>query len=154
MIDSLRYCQQNKGLVIYAWCLMPSHLHMICSADDGFFLTHIIRDFKKYTLKAIMDTIQNIGESRREWMMDLFAEFCVHLKRDQKFKVWQDGNQAKIIYTPDFFYEKLNYIHQNPVEDLIVKNPGDYLFSSARNYADLDNLLDVVVESSPLVTMR
>ena len=72
----------------------------------------------------------------------------------QKYKVWQDGNQAKIIYTSSFFYEKLNYIHNNPVEDMIVKNPENYLFSSARNYADMDYLLEVIVESSQLITVR
>lgn len=154
IVDSLKYCQQNKGLIIYAWCLMPSHLHMICNADDGYSLTDLLRDLKKFTSKAIISAIQEIGESRREWMMNLFKEFCQHLKRNQNYKVWQDGNRAKIIYTPGFFYEKLNYIHNNPVEDLIVKNPEDYMFSSARNYADLDNLLEVVIESAPLITVR
>jgi hypothetical protein len=36
---------------------------------------------------------------------------------------------------------------------MIVQNPEDYLFSSARNYADMDYLLEVVVESSPLITV-
>lgn len=154
IVDSLKHCQQHKGLIIYGWCLMPSHMHIICSADDGNVLTAILRDFKKYTSKAIIKTIKEIGESRREWMLSLFSDFCAHLKRKQRFKVWQDGNHAKIIYTPAFFYEKLNYIHNNPVQDMIVKNPEEYIFSSARNYADLDSLLDVVVESTPLVAIH
>ena len=46
-----------------------------------------------------------------------------------------------------FFDEKLNYIHNNPVKELIVERPEDYLFSSARNYAGLSNYLEIVLES-------
>jgi REP element-mobilizing transposase RayT len=152
IVDSLQYCQKNKGLDIYGWCLMPSHLHMICSADDGFNLSDILRDFKKFTSKAIIKAIAEIGESRSEWLIELFHRYCEYLKRDQQFKVWQDGNNAKVIVSNEFFFEKLQYIHNNPVEDMIVQNPEDYLFSSARNYADLDNLLEVIVESSKLIT--
>ena len=154
IVNSLEYCQKKKGLIIYAWCLMPSHLHLICSADDGYLLSDILRDFKKYTSKFIVKTVLEIGESRREWMLQLFEDACKDLKREQSYKVWQDGNQAKNIFTPEFFYEKLNYLHNNPVEDMIVQNPEDYLFSSARNYADMDSLLDVVVESMPTITVR
>lgn len=45
-------------------------------------------------------------------------------------------------------------IHDNPVEDMLVVNPEDYMFSSARNYADLDFLLDVVVEPQQLITVK
>jgi putative transposase len=152
IVDSLKYCQKYKRLDIYGWCLMPSHLHLICRADKGVNLSDILRDFKKYTSKAIVKTINEIGESRREWLIELFRRYCEHLKRDQQFKVWQDGNNAKVIVTNDFFFEKLNYIHNNPVEEMIVQNPEDYLFSSARNYADLDYLLEVIVESTKLVT--
>lgn len=57
----------------------------------------------------------------------------------------QDDNEAKEIYSISFMYEKLEYIHNNPVKDLIVEKPEDYLFSSARNYAGLDSHLDVFV---------
>ena len=80
-------------------------------------------------------------------MLELFSKACAHLKREQEYKVWQDGNQSKEIFTNSFFYEKLNYIHMNPVEDKIVEKPEEYLFSSARNYAGRDYLLDIVLES-------
>jgi hypothetical protein len=38
-----------------------------------------------------------------------------------------------------------NYIHNNPVANKIVTLPEDYYFSSARNYAGLENEVDVVV---------
>jgi len=159
IIDSLKYCQENKGLVIFAYCLMPSHLHMICKADDSFLptdripnLSDILRDFKTFTSKKIIQQIQDEPESRREWMLEYFTKACNHLKRKQKYKVWQDGNQAKEIYSNSFLHEKLNYIHRNPIEDLIVEQPEEYLFSSARNYAGLESYLDIVLLDSKLIT--
>ena len=145
VVQSLRHCIKNKGLSIYAWCLMSSHLHMICRAENGFNLSNILRDFKTNTSKKIIEQIEEEPESRREWMLDYFLKACEHLKTGQKYKVWQDGNHAEEIFTNKFLYEKLEFIHNNPVKDLIVENAWDYLFSSARHYADKDGLLEVKV---------
>jgi putative transposase len=126
---------------------MPSHLHLICRATGNDGMSGFLRDFKKYTSKAIIKNIIEGIESRREWMLEKFRNACSHLKRKQEYKVWQDSNQAKIIYSNNSFYEKLNYIHNNPVEDMLVQNPEEYIFSSARNYAELDSYIDVIVES-------
>jgi REP element-mobilizing transposase RayT len=133
IVDSLKYCQENKGLEIYGRVLMHSHLHLICRAAEGFRLSDILRDFKKFTSKKIVLQIIDEPESRREWLLPLMQKYCEHLKRDQEYKLWQDGNHAEVIYSTKFFYEKLNYIHQNPVQDMLVEKPEEYLFSSARN---------------------
>jgi putative transposase len=147
VVNSIKYCQQNKGLVIFGWCLMPSHLHMLCQSGNSYTLSDILRDFKKHTSKEIIKYIQTGNESRREWLLDYFSKICEHLVRRQRFKVWQDGNHPKIIYTSKFFWEKLDYIHNNPVEEMIAEKPEEYLYSSARNYADMQGLLEIVMET-------
>ena len=145
VINSLKYCQENKGLEIYAYCLMHSHLHLLCKSTEGFILSDVMRDFKKHTSKQIIKTIVEEPESRREWMLEYFQKSCEHLKRDQKYKVWQDGYHAEIVETNWFIKQKVHYIHNNPVKDRIVTLPHEYYFSSARNYADLDFPLDVIL---------
>lgn len=152
IVESLKYCKQEKGLEIYGWCLMPSHLHLIARAVGKQSLSEILRDFKKYTAKAILKQIEEEPESRRDWILSYFEYKGKCLNRIKKYKFWQDGNHAKEIFSNEYFWEKLNYIHQNPVEDMIVANAEDYLFSSARNYAELDSLLDIVLESSKQIT--
>jgi len=144
IINALSYCQKHKGLEIYAYCIMPSHIHMICKAPDGIYLSNIIRDFKRFTSKKIVETIIAYPESRREWMLEYFKQACSHLKRKQNYKVWQDGYHAEILYSNSFIKEKINYIHNNPVKDKIVSNTEDYVFSSASNYANLDFELEVI----------
>ncbi len=153
VVDSLKYCQKHKGLELYAWCLMPSHLHAIVGASEGYVLSDILRDFKKHTSKQIIKQIQEEPESRREWILPLLQKYCAHLKRNQQFKLWQDGNHAEVIFSNKFFDQKLDYIHQNPVEDMIVSVPEDYLFSSARNYTELPYLIDIIKETQSWVTV-
>ncbi len=145
ILNALQYCQQYKGLEIYAYCLMSSHIHLFCKATDGFILSDVIRDFKKFTSKKIIQTIINEPESRRDWMLDYFGKACEHLKREQQFKVWQDGYHAEHIYSNSFIKQKIEYIHTNPVKDKVVAFEEDYYFSSARNYAGLDNDLEVIL---------
>jgi putative transposase len=92
-IDSLKYCQKNKGLELYAWCLMPSHLHMIISAKEDVNLSDILRDFKKFTSKEIIRLIQEEPESRREWMLDKFEFAGRYNPKIKNYKFWQDGNK-------------------------------------------------------------
>ncbi|WP_418637457.1 REP-associated tyrosine transposase [Winogradskyella sp.] len=144
LIDALKHCQEKRGLEIYSYCIMPSHLHMICRASENETLSEVMRDFKKFTSKEIIKTIIEYPESRREWMLNYFKEACSHLKRKQHYKVWQDGYHAEHVYSNKFIKQKLEYIHQNPVVEKIVANAEDYIFSSARNYADLNSELKVV----------
>jgi len=152
IVDSLAHCQKSKGLVIFGWCLMTNHLHLIARADGSQNLSEILRDFKKFTSKKIIDQIIEGPESRSDRMLSIFRTKGENLRRIKGYKFWQDGNHAEIIFKPDFFYQKLNYIHQNPVVEGIVEKPEDYLYSSARNYAELDSLVDVILESPRQIT--
>jgi REP element-mobilizing transposase RayT len=144
LLESLQYCQNKKGLEIFAWCLMPSHIHLIVRATEGHQLSDIIRDFKRHTSKAIIQQIKDEPESRREWMLESFKKAAIDNPKNGEYKFWQDGYHPVELYSSPFIAQKLNYIHNNPVEEMLVEKPWDYMFSSARNYADMDNLLEVV----------
>lgn len=124
---------------------MSSHIHLLCKGTIGYVLSDIMRDFKKHTSKKIIQTIQEETESRREWMLEYFKKGCKHLKREQQYKVWQNDYHVEIVETNQFIKQKVNYIHNNPVQDKILTLPEDYYFSSARNYAGLDNDLQVIL---------
>ncbi|KAA9325630.1 REP-associated tyrosine transposase [Adhaeribacter soli] len=144
LLDSMRYCQQQKGLELYAWCLMTNHLHLIASAKEGKNLSDILRDFKKFTSKALIKALQEEPESRREWLLDRFAFAGTCDPKIKQYKFWQEGNEAKEIHTSAFLDQKLNYIHQNPVRAEMVSEPEHYLYSSARDYAGEKGLLDII----------
>ncbi len=89
IVENLVHCQNNRGLIIHAWCIMPSHIHLIISSKEN--LSDIMRDFKKYTARKIVSTIQAINESRREWLLRAFQKAGQKLKRISGNK----GNQPK-----------------------------------------------------------
>jgi len=47
LIESLDYCCKEKGLRLFAWVIMSNHVHFIVSAQEGFILSDILRDYKK-----------------------------------------------------------------------------------------------------------
>ncbi len=145
ILDSQEYCQKNKGLKIHAWCLMSNHLHLIVASDKNFNLSDTIRDFKKFTSKAITAAISELAESRKKWMLNRFEFAGKYNSKITNYKFWQDGNEAKEIHTTSFLQQKLDYIHNNPVVAEIVENPEDYLYSSTKNYCNEKGLIDIIL---------
>ena len=150
--DSLNYCIDNKGLHVYGWCLMPSHLHMLANTDGNIQLSDVVRDFKKFTCKKCIETIITEKESRRKWLLDKFNFAARIHPKNKEWKVWQDGNHAIEIYSEKFTWQKLKYIHNNPVAAKIVYNEQDYYHSSARNYYNLPGLVNVECLTPPVLT--
>jgi REP element-mobilizing transposase RayT len=134
VLDSIRYCQTEKSLVLHSWCLMSNHLHLVVSAKNED-LSDILRDFKKFTSKQIIEAIiNNKQESRRDWMLKIFKEEGSKNSRNKEYQFWRQDNQPTELYSPKFVFQKINYIHNNPVESGIVEKAEDYLYSSAKDY--------------------
>ncbi len=141
-IDSLKYCQQYKGLKLFAFVIMSNHIHLLAQSEAGD-LSDIVRDFKNFTSKKFLEVVNDNKESRSDWMKIVF-EYHGKFKNKQTNQVWTHENHAEHIYSDKFIKQKIDYIHENPVRAGIVEKPEEYLYSSARNYADLDSLIDVI----------
>lgn len=143
LVDAINYCIEEKGLIVYAWCIMTNHVHMIIGTDDEK-LQDIMRDLKGYTSRRILKTIEeNQHESRREWMLRLMRETGHKNSNNENYQFWQQHNQPIVLNNAEIFEQKLNYIHDNPVQEGIVQYPEDYLYSSVRDYAEVMGLIKV-----------
>ncbi len=147
IIDSLKFCQEKKGLLLYAYCIMSSHIHLIISSSGNNKLQDIIRDFKKFTASEIINTIQNkMEESRRDWLISMFKEAGKRNSNNTLFQFWQQHNHPVELSTNLMIEQRLDYIHNNPVEAGIVSSAEHYLYSSAVNYAGMpEKLIDVII---------
>jgi REP element-mobilizing transposase RayT len=143
--DNLNYCIDNKGLEVWAWCLMTNHLHAVLRTEKGGNLSAVIRDYKKYTSAKIVEAIKTEPESRREWMLHRFAHAAKADARITHNKFWQESNHAIHLdpLKPDMAQQKIKYIHNNPVRAGIVDKPEDYVYSSARDYCGKKGLVKV-----------
>lgn len=145
VVQNLRFCQEQKGLQLFAWVIMSNHLHLIAAHEKGN-LSGLLRDFKSFTSKQLYQAIHEEPESRRNWMLRMFEWAGRHNPNNKDFQVWQQDNHPKQLLPYDgssFMRQKLDYLHQNPVRAGWVDEPEEYVYSSARNYADRPGLLKV-----------
>ena len=127
VLMNLRYCQEHKGLEIFAWVVMTNHIHLIVRAKNEN-LSDVIRDFKKFTSKSIYRLIENNPkESRKNWLLKV-------LNYEGKIWFWEEGYHGEEILSLGFFESKVNYIHLNPVRANIVEKEEDYINSSAGDF--------------------
>ncbi|TRX44928.1 transposase [Fulvivirga sp. M361] len=144
LIDSLRYCQKHKGLLLYGWCIMTNHVHLIISSADGFKQEYILRDFKKHTSRQLITMIEgNLQESRKNRMLWLFKEAGKRNSNNKYYQFWQQDNHPLELSGNLLMDQKLSYLHNNPVEAGIVDEPESYLYSSARDYSGRKGFIDI-----------
>jgi len=127
IIECLDYCIKNKGMILYGYVIMSNHIHMIVQSENGK-LSDLIRDFKKFTAKTILDQIQNSPESRREWMLERFKLAAEKHTRNKLYQFWQYGNHAEEIYSNKFMWSKLDCIHLNLVRAGYVNRASEYVY--------------------------
>jgi REP element-mobilizing transposase RayT len=154
IVDAIKYYQKNRGLIINAYCIMPNHVHIIAQSNGDETLSAVLRDLKKYTSKAIAKKLEIENSDEGNKALNVFIDTGKKLKRIKKYKVWQDGNRPMVLYSNKFIWQKLEYIHNNPVEYGLADVVEDYLFSSARNYAEMDSVLDVELLTIEMKTVR
>lgn len=146
LIESFKYCQANKGLILYAYVIMNNHIHIICSAADGHKLSDILRDLKKYTSKKMIAAIENNPqESRRRWMLWIFRSNGASNSNNEVYQFWQQDNHSVCLDNGEKTFQRLNYLHNNPVAEGIVEYPEHYVYSSAKDYGEGKGLLDLVL---------
>jgi len=145
IVESLNYFVEKKGLTVFSWCLMTNHLHLMVQANQGYGLSSLINDLKKFTSRLILEDIDVEPESRKKWMLEKFRQSSDSLKLLEKFQVWQTTIHPIYIDLKDASQVKsqLSYIHCNPVRDRIVMLAEDYLYSSAGDYSGIKGLVNV-----------
>ena len=136
IIDSLKFCIENKGLIVYAYVLMTNHIHLVAAAKESSKgLSYILGDFKKFTSREMtLWMLSTKKESRRHWMLDIFRAYGLQTYRNENFQIWTHYNHPVLITSTDQLFQKIDYIHANPVKAGIVRRPEDYIYSSASNY--------------------
>jgi putative transposase len=142
VIESLKYCVTHKTLHIHGYVIMPNHAHFIVSADPGKNLSDVMRDFGTYTSRHLT---QFLEREKKFATLKVFEDAAAEDKRGNKYKVWQEGFHPITVESDHFFLEKLNYIHENPVQKGFVDRPSQWQYSSARNY-EMDDDSIIVVE--------
>lgn len=143
LAESVKYCRAEKGLELYAYCFMPSHVHFIFRSSNEK-PSELLRDFKRHTSKKLIETIENNPqESRKEWLLWMFKRAGSRNATTNKYQFWQQHNKPIELWSAHIINQKIDYIHKNPVESGFVTNPVDWKYSSARNFQDDSTVLEI-----------
>lgn len=147
IMDSLRFCQQKKGMEIFAWCVMTSHIHLVFRSVNEEKPEQLLGDFKRFTSNNIIKAIQNNPqESRKEWLLEKFMDAAKNSSNVKHYQFWQHNNHPIELWSNKVIDEKIDYIHQNPVVEGLAFKAEDYMYSSAIDYAGETGLLkDIIV---------
>lgn len=138
LLESLRFMQAHDRLVLYAYVIMESHLHLIASAKQ---LSREIGKFKSYTARRIIDYLV---ERKAGNVLKQLGYYKLRHKKDRTYQLWQEGSHPEEILNVEMMRQKITYIHNNPVKSGYVDEPVHWRYSSARNYAGMPGLIDVV----------
>ncbi len=127
-------------MILYAYVLLENHLHLIASADD---LSKEMANFKSFSARQSIDSYKRKGN--RFFLKQLAGHKLAH-RIDRDYQFWQEGVHPERIYSQAMFEQKIQYIHYNPVRRGYVDAPEDWRYSSARNYAGLEAMLDIDID--------
>lgn len=148
ILDSWDFMRREKWFEFYCFVVMPNHVHFIVRCHTTHRVQDMVRDFKKYTAKKI---IAQYEQEENERVLE-FLRNAVKRSDKQNYAVWEDDYMAKDVYSPRFLQQKMDYIHNNPLQPHwnLVENPSDYVWSSAGFYL-LDQAPIIPVDDARLL---
>jgi len=128
MISSLQSLTKQDVLTVFAYVIMPNHLHVIWAENEHERKESVQTSFFKFSAHQFLHKLRSENPN-------LLKKFYVN-KSDRKYQFWQRNTLDIEIYSDKIFDQKLNYIHNNPLQDKwqIVDDPVKYKYSSASFY--------------------
>ncbi len=128
LASSLEFCRRKKALKVFEYVFMLNHIHLLVQSPD---VSGFLRDFKAYTSKELRINIQESEPTVEK----LF-------KKEGKFELWEKTNMPIVIETEKFYFQKAQYIRQNPVKKQYVEKEEHWYWSSANSNGGLE--IDII----------
>ena len=140
VLDSWKFLQREREIDILAFVIMENHLHWIAVGPQ---LGKRVGEFKSFTANSI---IKKMREKRYHTLLQELRYYKLRHKVDQTYQLWQEGSHPQVIETEEMMWQKIEYIHNNPLRRGYVADPTHWRYSSARSYAGQPGLIDVSVD--------
>lgn len=133
LVDSLHHLRTTRQMKLFVFVIMPNHIHIIIQCTEEYPLSDVMRDFKKFTARQ---TFRQYNAEENSKVLDMLQKEGAKVK--QAYKVWEDGYDARDVFSMPFLQQKMEYIHYNPCQPQwkLVDSPEQYLWSTAGFYFD------------------
>ena len=140
LLESIRFVQKERGLLIYAYVITENHLHLVVFAPH---LGKTIKEFKSFTARTIIDFLK---DKKSTPLLRELKQAKLQHKKESDYQLWQEGSHPQEIMSEKMLLQKINYIHNNPVKRGYIDKPSCWRYSSARDYEGKKGLLEVHTE--------
>lgn len=132
----LKLIDDSRGIKTLAFVTMPNHVHLLLQLpDNNVNLNKLIGNGKRFMAYEI---VRRLEQTDRQDIFFKLSSACsdLELAKGQRHKVFEQSFDAKAVYSLDFLYQKLDYIHHNPVRGKwnLCTEFTDYMHSSAAFY--------------------
>ena len=135
IIQATGNARERHNFAILAYVIMPEHVHFIIFPllpvyDVALFLKAIKQSVARKAKKFLCD-------HNRAWLEKL----TVQRGNRNVFRFWQTGpGYDRNIHSKEEFFDKIIYIHNNPVRRGLVSTPEEWKWSSASWYSGERNV--------------
>ena len=132
VINSLKYLVDKSKIKLYAFVIMPNHIHLLWELVEMNGKEFPSSSFMKFTAHKFLERLTANPKELKKYFV---------ISPDKMHQFWQEKSDWFEVYSEDVLTQKLDYIHDNPVQSHwnLVEDPIDYRFSSLRFYeCDLD----------------
>jgi putative transposase len=132
ILSSIQYLTELNAVKVYAFVIMPNHIHIIWQPLSNEKVKNVQLSFMKFTAQKMLFQLQ---DSKYPQIDDFLVD-----KKDRKYQIWQRNPLAVELYSRKVIEQKLDYIHNNPVQGkwMLANNPMEYMCSSASFYENYD----------------
>jgi len=137
IIDSWQFLQHEREIQILSFVIMENHIHWIAVGPQ---ISKRVGEFKSFTATTILRQLENKGYST---LLQELQFFKAGDKVDQEHQLWQDGSHPKQIESDTMMWQKIEYIHNNPLRRGYVDDPIHWRYSSARIYAGQTGVMPI-----------
>ena len=145
LLDAVDKARSIQGFDLWAWVIMPEHVHLLILPHDGARISAILSSVKQPVAKKAVFQVRR----HRPGFLPRMEDRQPSGRRSYRF--WQPGGgYDRNIWTAEELHEKAAYIHANPVRRGLVESPEDWPWSSWRAWAqDVDEPIRIDRESMP-----
>ncbi|UFH35067.1 hypothetical protein [Flavobacterium acetivorans] len=135
---------------------MSNHVHLVFRSINDQKPELLIGDLKRFTSQSIVKSIQEnprdpslkgelAKQSRKEFLLDFFKKEVEKSSNVKHYQFWRHDNKPIELWSNKLIQQKIDYVHNNAVEEGLVYKAEDYVYSSAIDYSGQKGLIDDVV---------
>jgi putative transposase len=136
IVESLQFCVKENKVKLYAFVIMSNHIHLVWQQIPPTTKVKLQHSFMTFTAQKIKEDLQKNNPI-------LLETFKVNAT-DRMYQIWERNPLTVDLFSPKVFYQKIDYVHFNPVVAGLCINPEDYYYSSSKFYATGIDEFDVL----------